>query len=96
MAKPDEQAKTDKDQPDASSAPVERVKGAADAAKRVKGMVTVPIIDPKTGARAFTVDPQTNVRKYQSQTVPIGPEHVLAVKPWGVVTVDGRKVEWAK
>jgi hypothetical protein len=67
-----------------------------DALKRLKGAtVTMPVIEKKTGQRAFTVDPQTRVRKYQSETVPLSAEHVLKVGDGYVVTVDGRRLPFA-
>ena len=67
----------------------------AEAASRVKGEVVVPEFDDK-GERAFDLEPQTRVRIYRNSKVPVGPEHVFAIKPWGIVTVDGQKLAWAK
>lgn len=70
---------------------------AAEAAKRVpKGTtVTVPVVDPETGERATKKDPQGGGLVYPTQTVPLAPEHILAVKDGYVVTVDGRRVALA-
>ena len=67
----------------------------ADAAKKVKGTVRVPVIDAKIGERAFTVDPQTRVRRYQAQAVPLAAEHILKVGDGFVVTVDGQRLKFA-
>ncbi len=87
MAKPDATAQQETTQEPA-------LPSAEQAAKRVKGQVTVPKLDKK-GDRVFSVPAGSTSRVYANETVPVAAEHILAVKAWGVVTIDGQKLLWS-